>query len=171
MEGATVSSRPRRVQAQSDGAAMVRFTDKNRLRWRFLWTIRHIWAGGQVPLRSIRYRALYDGLPARKRHESLYIILMTARERWLEPARSGLMATRSWTSITMLNLAENDLRNVILEQEPRISDVNIDIEPDPSRDCLIINIQYVLADSNTPDNLVFPFYLNAVREEGSDEAQ
>lgn len=106
--------------------------------------------------------------------ESLYIILMTQRgERWLEPGfGSGLMGyTFMDTSITMLNLMENDLRNVILEQEPRISDVNIDIEPDPSRDCLIINIQYVLADSNTPDNLVFPFYLNAVREEGSDEAQ
>jgi len=106
--------------------------------------------------------------------ESLYIILMTQRgERWLEPEfGSGLMGyTFMDTSLTMISLMASDLRNVILEQEPRISDVNIDIDPDLDRGCLIINIEYVLAETNTPDNLVFPFYLNAVKEEGNNESE
>ena len=106
--------------------------------------------------------------------ESVYIILMTQRgERWLEPNfGSGLMSyTFMDTSITMLSLMASELRNTILEQEPRISDVNIDIEPNVKDDCLIINIQYVIAETNTPDNLVFPFYLNASGEGISDETE
>ena len=66
----------------------------------------------------------------------------------------------------MLNVMSNSLRSILLEQEPRISDVQIDIDPEVQEGCLVVNIQYRVTESNTRDNLVFPFYLNAGRMEG-----
>lgn len=106
--------------------------------------------------------------------ESLYIILMTQRgERWLEPSfGSGLMGyTFMDTSVTMLNLMANDLTGIILDQEPRISDVDIQIDPEVQRGCLMVNITYRLAETSAVDNLVFPFYLNAAPEEVTDEQE
>ena len=89
--------------------------------------------------------------------ESVYLILMTQRgERWLLPDfGSDLMSyTFMDTSATMLNLLANDLRTTLLEQEPRISDVDVG---------------YLVSETNSRDNLVFPFYLNAgAAGEGSD---
>ena len=76
------------------------------------------------------------------------------------------------TSVTMLNVLANSLRSVLVEQEPRISDVDIDIDPEVRDGCLFVNIQYHVAETNTQDNLVFPFYLNAGRmEDEADETQ
>ena len=64
--------------------------------------------------------------------ESVYIILMTNRgERWLDPDfGSDIMRyTFMDTSLTMLNLLSSDLRTLLMEQEPRISDVTVDIDP------------------------------------------
>lgn len=100
--------------------------------------------------------------------ESVYIILMTQRgERWLEPNFGSALLSYTFmdTSITMLSLMANDLRSVILEQEPRISDVDVDIDPNVSDGCLLVDIQYKISETNTRDNLVFPFYLNAVNED------
>lgn len=104
--------------------------------------------------------------------ESLYIILMTNRgERWLEPGfGSGLMGyTFMDTSTTMLSLMASDLRGCILEQEPRISDVDIEMDPTAREGCLLVNIRYEIAQTHTRENLVFPFYLNAAPEEVPDE--
>jgi phage baseplate assembly protein W len=103
--------------------------------------------------------------------ESVYLILMTQRgERWLEPGfGSGLMGyTFMDTSITMLSIMANDIRSVIIEQEPRISDVHVDVEPNDKNGSLLVNIQYEISGTNTRDNMVFPFYLNAVDEEKID---
>lgn len=105
--------------------------------------------------------------------ESLYIILMTSQgERWLDPRFGSRLLSYTFmdTSVTMMTIMENDLRTVILEQEPRISDVDISIDPEVREGCLLINIQYTLAGQNTADNLVFPFYLNAAPEEKIDES-
>ena len=107
--------------------------------------------------------------------ESVYLILMTQQgERWLLPGfGSNLMSfTFMDTSVTMLNVLANSLRSVLVEQEPRISDVDIDIDPEVRDGCLFVNIQYHVAETNTQDNLVFPFYLNAGRmEDKADETQ
>lgn len=104
--------------------------------------------------------------------ESLYLILMTNRgERWLEPTFGSRLMSYTFmdTSITMLSMFSDDLRNRILSQEPRISDVEVNIDAESREGCLIISITYTLAATNTQDNMVFPFYLNAVREEAIDE--
>lgn len=103
--------------------------------------------------------------------ESVYLILMTQRgERWLEPNfGSGLMGYAFMdTSVTMLSIMANDLRSVILEQEPRIDDVQVEVEPNERGGSLLVNIQYRISGTNARDNMVFPFYLNAVNEESID---
>ena len=102
--------------------------------------------------------------------ESIYLILMTHRgERWLEPMFGARLLDYSFmdTSPTILGLMKNDLMSVLLEQEPRISDVMVTIDPTVRDGCLLINISYVIAQTNTRDNLVFPFYLNVEPEEES----
>ena len=110
--------------------------------------------------------ALSSGLQNVK--ESVYVILMTNRgERWLDPSfGSDIMRyTFMDTSLTMLNLLSSDLRTLLMEQEPRISDVTVDIDPEVKDGCMLVNVAYTVADTNTRDNLVFPFYLNAGGEE------
>ena len=100
--------------------------------------------------------------------ESVYLILMTNRgERWLEPAFGSQLMSYTFmdTSITMLSLLSDNIRELILSQEPRISDVDVTIDSESKEGCLIINIVYTLALTNTQDNLVFPFFLNALNEE------
>ncbi len=105
--------------------------------------------------------------------ESVYLILMTNRgERWLEPAFGSHLMSYTFmdTSVTMLSMLSDNIRNMILSQEPRISDVDVEIDAESKEGCLIIFINYTLAATNTQDNMVFPFYLNAVREEEPYEA-
>ena len=100
--------------------------------------------------------------------ESVYLILMTSQgERWLEPNFGSQMASYAFmdTSPTMLRMLSDDLRDLLLTQEPRISDVDVEIDPETKNGCLLVSIQYTVAATNSRDNLVFPFYLNAAREE------
>lgn len=100
--------------------------------------------------------------------ESVYLILMTSRgERWLEPNFGSQMASYAFmdTSPTMLRMLSDDLRDLLLTQEPRISDVDVEIDQETKNGCLLVSIQYTVAATNSRDNLVFPFYLNAAREE------
>ena len=100
--------------------------------------------------------------------ESVYIILMTAQgERWLDPTFGSSIMSYTFmdTSLTMLNLMSNDLRTLLMEQEPRITDVVVDIDPEVKEGCMLVNVEYTVVNTNTRDNLVFPFYLNAGGEE------
>ena len=104
--------------------------------------------------------------------EAVYLILMTNRgERWLEPDFGSMLMSYTFmdTSITMISIMANDLRSIIVEQEPRVSDVKVDIDPDVKDGCLLVNIEYTVIESNVRDNLVFPFYLNAAAEEVGNE--
>lgn len=104
--------------------------------------------------------------------ESVYLILMTNRgERWLAPEFGSRMLSYAFmdTSPTMLRMLSDELRDMLLTQEPRISNVDVDIDPEVKDGCLLISIRYTVSATNTQGNLVFPFYLNAVRE-GADYA-
>lgn len=103
--------------------------------------------------------------------ESVYIILMTQKlERYFEPNFGSRLMSYTFmdTGITSINIMIRDLKDTILSQEPRISGVDIEIDQKSKDGCLIVNIEYTLAEDNTIDNLVFPFYLNAVKEEETD---
>ena len=102
--------------------------------------------------------------------ESVYLILMTNQgERWLEPGFGSQMMSYAFmdTSPTMLRMLSDDLRTLLLQQEPRIGDVDVDVDPETKDGCLMVTIRYTVAATNQQENLVFPFYLNAVREEES----
>jgi len=100
--------------------------------------------------------------------ESVYLILMTQKtERFVRPEfGSSLMSyTFMDTGTTVLNMMAREVANDILEQEPRISDVEVKVDPNIKKGCLLINIQYTIRESNIRDNLVFPFYLDSSWEE------
>lgn len=100
--------------------------------------------------------------------QSVYLILMTGRgERWMRKNFGSKILSYTFgdTSKTMLNLMSHDLRTAILQQEPRIKEVDVVVDPNQVKDALVVNISYVIAETNTRDNLVFPFYLQTVKEE------
>ena len=95
--------------------------------------------------------------------ESVYLILMTQRgERWLEPEFGSRILSYTFLDIspTTVTLLTNELRALLLEQEPRISDVQVELDPETREGCLIFNLSYTITETKTRDNLVFPFYLN-----------
>ena len=100
--------------------------------------------------------------------ESVYLILMTHQgERWLEPGFGSRMMSYAFmdTSPTTMRILSDELRDMLLRQEPRISEVDVEVDPETREGCLLVSITYTVAATNTRDNLVFPFYLNAAREE------
>lgn len=95
--------------------------------------------------------------------ESLYLILMTQRtERLVRPSFGSNMMDYTFmdTGTTMMSILKRDLSETILEQEPRISDLEIETQYRERQGAVIISINYRVAGSNTRDNLVFPFYLD-----------
>lgn len=106
--------------------------------------------------------------------ESIYIILMTQKtERWIRPEFGSLIMSYTFmdTSLTRINMMARELRQTIMEQEPRVTEVDVKIEPRQDRGCLLVNISYTIAKVNTRDNLVFPFYLYSEAEGRMDGKQ
>lgn len=102
-----------------------------------------------------------DGVQSVK--ESIYIILMTQKGERFTRRNFGsrlLSYTFMDTSITRINMMKREIEQTIIAQEPRISDVDVDIEPKLDKGCLIVNVSYMVAKSHTRDSIVFPFYLN-----------
>lgn len=94
--------------------------------------------------------------------ESVYIILMTQKGERFTRERFGsrlLSYTFMDTSVTRMNMMAREIEQTLLTQEPRISDVEVQIRPELDKGCLIIEIRYMIAGSHTADSLVFPFYL------------
>lgn len=105
--------------------------------------------------------------------ESIYLILMTQKtERWVRPEFGSNILSYTFmdTSLTRINMMARELEDTILSQEPRIFQVEVSVEPRLSQGCLIVNLSYLIATSNTRDNLVFPFYLYSETEGQTDES-
>lgn len=104
--------------------------------------------------------------------ESIYLILMTqVTERLTRPNFGTETASYVFMDVnqTELTLMRRDLTESILRQEPRVSDVSINTDMQSQQGYILINIDYILADNNQADNLVFPFYLNAEPEPVEEE--
>lgn len=104
--------------------------------------------------------------------ESVYLILMTQKtERWIHPDFGSRLMSYTFmdTSVTMLNIMAREITEDILNKEPRVADVNIDIDPNIKNGCLIVNIDYRIIADNTRDNMVFPFYLNVTTNEAEED--
>jgi phage baseplate assembly protein W len=123
----------------------------------------------QINMNSGRF-ALSSG--ANNVRESVYIILMTARgERWLEPDFGSRIMSYTFIDISpaMLNMLGAEIRNAILEREPRIADVDTEFAETTADGCLIVNIACRLRADNTVENMVFPFYLGQTDMEAGEE--
>ena len=106
--------------------------------------------------------------------ESIYIILMTQKtERWthLEFGSRVLSYTFMDTSLTQISMMAREVEETILEQEPRVRSVDVNVEPHLEKGCLLVYIAYVIAETNTRDNMVFPFYLYSDTGVETDESQ
>lgn len=99
--------------------------------------------------------------------ESVYTILMTQKtERWIRPEFGSELLSYTFMdiSLTRMNMMSRQLQRTLLEQEPRIVSADVEIKPQLDRGCLIINVTYTVAETNTSGNLVFPFYLYSETE-------
>jgi phage baseplate assembly protein W len=104
--------------------------------------------------------------------ESLYLILMTqTTERLVRPEfGSNIMSyTFMDTGTTMLSIFKRDITETIMNQEPRISDVDVQVEYRENQGAIIVDVGYTISATNTRDNLVFPFYLDRGQAVDEDE--
>ena len=94
--------------------------------------------------------------------ESLYLILMTQQgERFTRQQFGSRIMAYPFvdTATTMLHIMAREIQNTILEQEPRIRQVEVEIEPDQRQGCLQVELRYMLQETQTEDNMIVPFYL------------
>jgi len=96
--------------------------------------------------------------------EAVRIIIMTYRgERLMRPSfGSGLNDfVFGLTDPTTLGVLEADLKKAIITWEPRVTKVEVKVEPGNSNaEQLWINIKYAVRSTNNLYNLVYPFYIN-----------
>ncbi len=105
--------------------------------------------------------------------ESVYLILMTQKtERWIRPEFGSTIMNYTFmdTNHTMLNMMAREIAGDLMRNEPRISDVDIQIDAASKPGCLLIYIGYIIRETNVSDNLVFPFYLDTAWEEEEETA-
>ena len=108
--------------------------------------------------------------------ESIYLILMTQQtERPLRPDFGSNIMSYTFMDINIasLNMVARTIREQVMEQEPRISDVRVQMEQGKQRGVILFTVDYTVISTNNRDNFVFPFYLNATsmpEEEGEPEA-
>lgn len=95
--------------------------------------------------------------------DSIYLLLMTARgERLTAPGFGSNLAAYAFQTVdlTTVSMLERDIRRVLLDNEPRVADVAVEVQRSPNDfACLQVTIRYLLIDSQQPQNLVFPFYI------------
>lgn len=95
--------------------------------------------------------------------ESLYLILMTQQgERFTRQEFGSRIMAYPFidTSTTMLNIIAREIQSTILEQEPRISQVEVEIASDQKQGCLQIELQYMLRETHNQDRIAVSFYMN-----------
>ncbi len=105
--------------------------------------------------------------------ESIYLILMTQRtERLVRPSfGSDIMGfTFMDTGTTMMSILKRNIAQTIMDQEPRVADLDVTTEYRDKQGVIYINLEYLVRDTNTRDNMVFPFYLdNGTKEMSENE--
>ena len=98
-----------------------------------------------------------------KIRESINILLGTAKgERVMRPDFGCDLRTLVFepnNSVTA-SLARHHVEQALTMWEPRVEIENVDVKNDIENSCLHIQIEYRVRATNSPHNLVYPFYLN-----------
>ena len=77
--------------------------------------------------------------------ESVYLILMTQKtERFMRPEFGSNVMSYVFAQMdsTMLNLMANEIASDIMTNEPRVEQVNVNMDQDSNPGCLFVNIDY-----------------------------
>ena len=95
--------------------------------------------------------------------EAVRIILLTARgERVMRPEFGTGLHTFVFETMSVTNIGtiQAAIQNALVEWEPRIELLAVNVEPDQGEvGKLLVNIDYEVRATNTQFNLVFPFYI------------
>lgn len=100
--------------------------------------------------------------------DSIYLILQTQRSERrtrLEFGSDLLSYTFADTAPAVLYMMTHHLEDAILTQEPRIADIDIQIQKEEREGCLFIHLSYSLTEGGA-DEMTVPFYVNADRAAG-----
>jgi phage baseplate assembly protein W len=98
--------------------------------------------------------------------ESVRIILGTdPGERVMRPDFGAGLRALVFAPInsTTIALAQHRVKQALILWEPRIDDIDVQVEADPAQGRLVISIRYRIRATNTFYNLVYPFYLEEGR--------
>ncbi|MDE5965837.1 MAG: GPW/gp25 family protein [Lachnospiraceae bacterium] len=95
--------------------------------------------------------------------QSIYLIIMTKKgERVMRPDFGCDIHRYLFASVdyTLLMRMRQAIKDALVRWEPRITDIEVDVKNQKRDDnALEINISYRVRYTNSPYNLVFPFYL------------
>lgn len=105
--------------------------------------------------------------------EAIGIILRTGQgERVMRPEFGSNTMDYAFAPVSssMTNSMAYELRAILLEQEPRIRDVEIQCdELDQQNGAVVINVSYTVRSTNNRYNHVYPFYVTEGSEGGGAE--
>jgi len=98
--------------------------------------------------------------------QSLRILLLTDLRERVMRADFGCQAPTlvfAPGSVQYLGLLETTVREAIRDWEPRVETESVTAEVDPEDETRVtVQIRYVVRQTNTRNNLVFPFYLGTI---------
>lgn len=96
--------------------------------------------------------------------EAIGIILMTGKgERMMRPDFGCGIRELLFETAEPFNLIriQQEIEKALTLCEPRITEVSVQVSEDGSREGLLnISIHYVVRSTNSPYNLVYPYYIN-----------
>ena len=105
--------------------------------------------------------------------EAIGIILRTGQgERVMRPEFGSNTMDYAFApaSSSMTHSIAHELRQLLLEQEPRIRDVEIQCSPlDQQEGAVVIHVSYTVRSTNNRYNHVYPFYVTEGSEGGGAE--
>lgn len=119
--------------------------------------------GVAFPVDTDPSRTIEDASSETDIQQAIRIIIGTAPgERVMRPQFGCGIHDRVFASIdtTTRSLIEDDVRDALIEWEPRIDVQSVSVQDDPGEQGkLLIEVEYLVRATNTKDNLVYPFYL------------
>ncbi len=98
--------------------------------------------------------------------QSIKILLLTDLKERVMRADFGCQAPSlvfAPGSVQYLGLLETTVREAIRDWEPRVETEDVSTEVDPEDETrVMVSIRYLVRQTNTRNNLVFPFYLGTL---------
>lgn len=100
--------------------------------------------------------------------EAIGIIIRTEQgERMMRPEFGSTVMNYLFRPLGNADRLTNELRDQLLSQEPRITDVEVDCQPLEGLDSgLTVSVSYTIRSTNNRFNHVYPFYVTEGSEGG-----